>query len=218
MVEQPPKEECGIEFDLDSAQAANEAAEAAAQEYTKGSTKESAAKEPAVKKFSAKETAAKKSAEKSAPTPKDASSPSSESIASAESAPAADEKPSAVAKFFADDGMFMRIVWWTLRTTASFVVPIGIFYVLERCDSLVNNAYKMLSPGVSPYPALMKGDLAQILAMLIISVPAFFGMWIGAILAKFKSLKPIIAVAIWCLIMFPVTLFFVVVAKYFHII
>lgn len=200
MVEQQPKEESGIEFDLDSAQAANETAEAAAKE---ADTKAATAKGSAANAVSAPPSATVSNGESSAP---------------ADGAPAAKEKPSAVAKFFADDGLFMRFAWWTLRTAGSFVVPIGIFYLLERCDSLVNNAYKMLSPGVSPYPTLMKGDLAQILAGLIIAVPAFFGMWLGAVLAKFKSLKPIIAVAIWCLVMFPVTLFFVVVAKYFHII
>ncbi len=202
MVEQPPKdEETGIEFDLDSAQAANEAAEAAAAKDAPAKSKPGA---PNIESATSARDTAPSSAEASGTQTTDAST--------------APEKPSAVAKFFADEGPFMRFVWWTLRTTSSFVVPLGIFYAMENCAPLVSSAYKMLNPGVSPYPLLMKGELAQFLGMLIAGVPAFFGMWLGAVLAKFKSWKPIIAVAVWCLIMFPFTLVFVVVAKYFHII
>ncbi len=183
MVEQQPKEESGIEFDLDSAQAANEAAEAAAKEAS-GEVEDKA----------------------------------NAGAATASDTPAEKSKPSALSKFLADDGLFMRFVWWTLRTTASLAVPLGIFYAIENCEPLVSGAYKMLNPGTNPYTLLMKGGLSQFMAVLIAGAPMFLGWWLSELLAKFKSWKPIIRVAIWCVLMFPVTLVFVVIARYFHIV
>ncbi|MCC6979651.1 MAG: hypothetical protein IT343_15135 [Candidatus Melainabacteria bacterium] len=164
MVEkQQPAEESGIEFDLDSAQAACDAA-------------------------------AEAEAELDATAPKGA------------------------AKILRDDGPFMRFVWWTLRTVLSFVVPLGVFYAMVRCKPLVDGAYHMINPGTNPYPILMKGGLATFLAALIASVPAFTGMYLASLLSRFKNLKPTIAVAIWCLLVFFDSLIFVVVAKYFTLI
>ena len=124
--------------------------------------------------------------------------------------------PKGAAKILRDDGPFMRFVWWTLRTVFSFVVPIGIFMTMQKCRPLVDSAYHMLNPGTNPYPLLMKGGLGVFLATLIAVVPALMGLYLGAILAKFKNLKPVIAVSIWCVLIFIVCIIFVVVAKFFN--
>lgn len=168
-----PAEENGIEFDLDSAQAANEVVESQPN------------------------------------TPP----------GSADTAPAEPAKPlGAVAKFFADDGLFMRFVWWTLRTVFSFLIPLGMFYVLQRNPQLVDGAYKMLKIGIEPYPVLLKGGMAATIAILIASVPPLFGVWLASALYRFKSLKPLIAFSIWFIVMFFFTTLFVVAARYFRII
>lgn len=126
--------------------------------------------------------------------------------------------PKGAARVLRDDGPLMRFVWWTLRTVLSFVVPLGVFYAMVRCKPLVDGAYHMINPGTNPYPILMKGGLATFLAALIASVPAFTGMYLASLLSRFKNLKPTIAVAIWCLLVFCDALIFVVVAKYFTLI
>jgi len=167
---EPPKES-GIDFDLDSAQAANEAAAAESRVSAKEAT--TGGEEPAQKKSS---------------------------------------------NFFADDGLFMRFVWWTLRTACSFLIPLAMFYALIRNPQLVEGAYKMISPGVNPYPLLMKGGLANFMAFLIAIVPPLFGIWLGSVMSRIRSLKPFIAVWIWFIIMFFFTVMFVVLARYFRII
>lgn len=203
-----PAEESGIDFDLESAQAANEAAEAeAAASNAPGSNKntsnDSGKTQPAPKAANAVATT----------TP-------GESTATAGGAASATEvQPvKGAAKFFADDGPFMRFIWWSLRTVFSFVIPLCMFYVLIRNPQLVDGAYKMISPGVNPYPLLMKGGLANIMAFLIAIVPPLFGMWLASVMSRIKSLKPYVAVWIWLIIMFFYTVLFVVLARYFRII
>jgi len=160
---QHPAEENGIDFDLDTAQAASDAA-------------------------------AEEQAQIDASSPKGA------------------------ARVLRDDGPFMRFVWGTLRTVFSFVIPLGVFYAMIRCKPLVDGAYHMFNPGTNPYPVLMKGGLATFLAALIASIPAFTGLYLGSLLSRFQKLKPIFAVAIWCVLVFLDTLIFVVIAKYFTLI
>ncbi len=126
--------------------------------------------------------------------------------------------PKGTAKILADDGPFMRFVWWSLRTVLSFVVPLGVFLAMERSKPLVEAAYHMINPGTNPYPILMKGELGTYLAALIAGVPALTGLYLGSLLSRFKNLKPLFAVAIWCLLIFLDSLIFVVVARYFDLI
>lgn len=126
--------------------------------------------------------------------------------------------PKGAAKVFRDDGPLMRFVWWSVRTVLSFVVPLGVFYAMQKCTPLVDSAYRMLNPGTNPYPLLMKGGLATFLAVLIAAVPALTGMYLGSLLSRFKNLKPVIAVSIWCVLIFLDCLIFVLVAKYFNLI
>lgn len=126
--------------------------------------------------------------------------------------------PKGVSKIFRDDGPFMRFVWWTVRTVVSFVVPLGVFFAIQKCRPLVDSAYHMLNPGVNPYPILMKGGLGSFLAVLIAAVPALTGVYLGSLLYRFRNLKPVIAMAIWCVLIFLDCLVFVLVAKYFSLI
>ncbi len=126
--------------------------------------------------------------------------------------------PKGAATVFRDDGPLMRFVWWSLRSFASFVVPLGVFFAMQKCKPLVDSAYHMLNPGTNPYPVLTKSGLATFLAALIAAAPAMTGLYLGSLLAKFKNLKPVIAVSIWCILIFLDCLLFVVVAKYFGLI
>lgn len=173
-----PAEEKGIEFDLDGAQAANEAVE---QESAVAAQKPSTDLKPSTSLKPAK-------------------------------------PPGAIAKFFADDGLFMRFAWWTARTVASFLIPLCMFYVLQRNPQLVDGAYKMIKPGIEPYPVLLRGGMAATIAVLLASVPPLFGVWLASVLYSFKSLKPLIAFSVWFIAMFFFTTIFVVAARYFRII
>ncbi|HIA55229.1 MAG TPA: hypothetical protein EYN91_24630 [Candidatus Melainabacteria bacterium] len=73
-------------------------------------------------------------------------------------------------------------------------------------------------PGINPYPILIKGGLGKFLAALIAAVPALTGVYLGSLLYRFKNLKPVIAMAIWCVLVFLDCLLFVLVAKYFGLI
>ncbi|PZM84531.1 MAG: hypothetical protein DKT66_07820 [Candidatus Melainabacteria bacterium] len=206
-----PAEENGIEFDLDSAQAANEAAEeeAAAAEGSKSSQAKAKA-EPAPNLEPS--TSLKPMASGSELQPNTPPAPSNSATDDPE------KPPGAVAKFFADDGLFMRFIWWTLRTVFSFLIPLGMFYVLQKNPQLVDSAYKMIKTGIEPYPVLLKGGMAATIAILIASVPPLFGVWLASVLYRFKSLKPLIAFSIWFIVMFFFTTIFVVAARYFRII
>lgn len=210
-----PAEENGIEFDLDSAQAANEAAELEASSAAGSKLSQQKAKPTSAPKPSSElnpNTSLKPAASGSDPQPN--TPPGGVDIATGEPA-----KPrGAVEKFFADDGLFMRFVWWTLRTVFSFLIPLGMFYVLQRNPQLVDGAYKMLKTGIEPYPVLLKGGMAATIAILIASVPPLFGVWLASVLYRFKSLKPLIAFSIWFIVMFFFTTIFVVAARYFRII
>jgi len=143
----------------------------------------------------------------------DSAQVASDAVAEAEA-----KAPKGAAKIFADDAPLMRFVWWTLRTAVSFVVPLGVFFALQKCTPLVDSAYRMLNPGTNPYPILLKGGLGTFLAALIAWVPALTGMYLGSLLSRFKKLKPVIAVSIWCVLVFLDCLLFVLVAKYFNLI
>jgi hypothetical protein len=126
--------------------------------------------------------------------------------------------PKGAAKVFHDDGPLMRFVWWSVRTVISFVVPLGVFFAMQKCDPLVDSVYGMFNPPTNPYQILTRGGLATFLAALIAGVPALTGMYLGWLLARFKNLKPVIAVSIWCVLMFLDCLIFVLFAKYFTLI
>ncbi len=57
----------------------------------------------------------------------------------------------------------MRFVWWTLRTVVSSVVPLGVFFTIQKCKPLVDLAYHMVNRGTNPYPISSKGGLAAFL-------------------------------------------------------
>lgn len=118
----------------------------------------------------------------------------------------------------ADDSPFMRFVWTSLRALASFVVPLLMFFLIQKNDQLVNAAYDLLHPGTNPYPIFTKGAFSSFLALIIAGIPAFTGLYLGSLLSKFEKLKPAITVAIWCVLMFADTLLLAVVAKYFQLI
>lgn len=201
-----PPPESGIDFDLDIAQAAIEAEEQAAAAGTNTSqpkAKPAAAPEPS--------TSLKPAASGSDVQPN--TLPVAETVQSEPAKP-----PSAMAKFFADDGLFMRFVWWTVRTVFSFLIPLGMFYALQKNPQLVESAYKMIKPNIEPYPVLLRGGMSATIAILIASVPPLFGVWLASVLYRLKSLKPLIAFSIWFIVMFFFTTVFVVAARYFRII
>ncbi len=147
----------------------------------------------------------------------DSAQVASDAVAEAE-AQAQASAPKGAAKVFRDDGPLMRFVWWTLRTIVSFVVPLGVFFTIQKCKPLVDSAYHMVNPGINPYPILTKGDLGAFLAVLIAAVPALTGVYLGSLLYRFKNLKPVIAMAIWCILVFLDCLVLALVAKYFGLI
>jgi len=208
-----PPAESGIDFDLDIAQAANEAAEqalAALPNSSQAKAKPSAEPKPATDlkpTISLKPAASGSDLQPNTP-PANADTVQSE----------AGKRPGAVAKFFADDGLFMRFVWWTARTVLSFLIPLGMFYALQKNPQLVESAYKMIKPSIEPYPVLLRGGMAATIAILIASVPPLFGVWLASVLYRFKTLKPLIAFSIWFIVMFFFTTIFVVAARYFRII
>ncbi|MCC7532263.1 MAG: hypothetical protein IT342_27415 [Candidatus Melainabacteria bacterium] len=126
--------------------------------------------------------------------------------------------PKGAAKVFHEDGPLMRFVWWSVRSVLSFVVPLAVFFAMQKCDPLVDSVYGMFNPPTNPYQILMRGGLNTFLAALIAWVPALTGMYLGWLLAKFKHLNAAIAVSIWCVLMFFDCLIFVLFAKYFTLI
>lgn len=208
-----PPPETGIDFDLDSAQAANEAAEqalAAGPNSSQAKTKPTAAPKPST---DPKPTTSLKPAAAGSDLQPNTLPAAADTVQSKPHEP-----PGAIAKFFADDGLFMRFVWWTVRTVFSFLIPLGMFYALQKNPQLVESAYKMIKPNIEPYPVLLRGGMAATIAVLIASVPPLFGVWLASVLYRFKSLKPLIAFSIWFIVMFFFTTIFVVAARYFRII
>ncbi len=110
-------------------------------------------------------------------------------------------------------------VWWTLRTVVSFVVPPGVFFAIQKCKLLVDFRLSHGQSRHQPISDFEKGAAwAHSFAVLIAAVPALTGVYLGSLLYRFKNLKPVIAMSIWCVLIFLDCLVLVLVAKYFGLI